>query len=79
MCTFKILSKIIRNCLNQLKKDKLKTIAIPAIGSGNLNFPANIVALVIIEACFQFLKENQDTKYQINIVIYEKDFDVYEV
>ena len=67
---------IIRNCLEQLKKDNLKSIAFPAIGSGNLNYPSNLVAEAIIEECVKFLKQNEDTEFEIYIIVYEKDHDL---
>jgi O-acetyl-ADP-ribose deacetylase (regulator of RNase III) len=60
-----------------LKKDNLKSIAFPAIGSGVLNFPAETVARIMIETCSKFLKEND--QYSIKIVIYENAFDMINV
>ena len=68
----------IRNCLQQLKKDNLSSIAIPAIGTGNLNFPQELVVNIITDTCQKFLEENNNV-FEIQIVVYEKNEDLYQV
>ena len=62
-----------------MKKDNLKSIAFPAIGSGVLNFPAETVARIMIETCSKFLRENNNQEFKIKIVIFEKAFDMIHV
>ena len=68
----------IRNCLQQLKKDNLSSIAIPAIGTGNLNFPQELVVNIITDTCQKFMEENNNV-FEIQIVVYEKNEDLYQV
>ena len=63
----------------QLKKDNLKSIAIPAIGTGNLRYPSDLVAETTIDACKTFLNQNKNDQFNIQIVIYEKDEEVFKV
>jgi O-acetyl-ADP-ribose deacetylase (regulator of RNase III) len=61
-----------------LKKDNLKSIAFPAIGSGNLKYPQDLVVNTITETCQKFLEENNN-EFEIQIVVYEQNEDLYQV
>jgi O-acetyl-ADP-ribose deacetylase (regulator of RNase III) len=66
------------DCLQQLKKDNFKSIAFPAIGSGNLKYPQDLVVNTITDTCQKFLEENNNA-YEIQIVVYEQNEDLFQV
>ena len=46
---------LIRKCLDQMENDKLRSIAIPAIGTGNLCYPCEEVAKVLFQEVTRYL------------------------
>ncbi|XP_069331213.1 protein mono-ADP-ribosyltransferase PARP14-like [Eulemur rufifrons] len=60
----KIMEDIIRECLEITESLSLKSIAFPAIGTGNLGFPKTIFAELIISEVFKFSSKNQPTALQ---------------
>ncbi|KAK3549858.1 hypothetical protein QTP86_015477 [Hemibagrus guttatus] len=60
-----ILQGIIDNCLKKAEKQKMTSISFPAIGTGNLHFPIDLVSKILLSeihafsasVCPQFLKE----------------------
>ncbi|XP_036907370.1 protein mono-ADP-ribosyltransferase PARP14 [Sturnira hondurensis] len=60
----KIMEDIIRKCLETTENLSLKSIAFPAIGTGNLGFPKTIFAELIISEVFKFSSNNQPTSLQ---------------
>ena len=74
------LKRIIKNCLDELKKLGFKSIAFPAIGTGALKYPNELAASTIIDTCLAFLQdEDPNNQFDIQIVIFEENGDVYEV
>ena len=69
-----VLRQIVKSCLNAIHNDKLKSIAIPAIGTGNLRFPHSVVANVFFEEAVSFLTDNRETTLNdIRFVAYHRD------
>ncbi|XP_028405586.1 protein mono-ADP-ribosyltransferase PARP15-like isoform X1 [Dendronephthya gigantea] len=69
-----ILRKLIRKCLDQLEKDRFTSIAIPAIGTGNLHFPRSEVANVFFEEVGDYLiGQPQSPINDIRFVAYSGD------
>ncbi|XP_036075687.1 protein mono-ADP-ribosyltransferase PARP14 isoform X2 [Rousettus aegyptiacus] len=60
----KIMEDIIRKCLTITESLSLKSIAFPAIGTGNLGFPKTVFAELIISEVFKFSSKNQLTTLQ---------------
>lgn len=53
---------------------KLASIAFPALGTGNLRYPAGEVAKVMVEGAVDYLKQNPSCGIQqMVVVIYNKD------
>lgn len=63
-CAFQIMEDIIRECLTITESLSLKSIAFPAIGTGNLGFPKTVFAELIISEVFKFSSKNQLTTLQ---------------
>ena len=70
---------IICNCLRELKKNRHKSIGFPAIGTGMLNYSHDLVAKLITYTSDDFLRDNKAEKFDIQIIIFDRDVDVYEV
>uniref|UniRef100_UPI00398F072A poly(ADP-ribose) polymerase family member 14-related sequence 1 isoform X2 n=1 Tax=Pristiophorus japonicus TaxID=55135 RepID=UPI00398F072A len=70
----KLLQKIIEDCLNHTEALQLVSIAFPAIGTGNLCFPKNLVATMMFEEVLKF-SSKRDTKYLKNVhfVVHPED------
>ncbi|ELK18092.1 Poly [ADP-ribose] polymerase 14 [Pteropus alecto] len=60
----KIMEDIIRECLTITESLSLKSIAFPAIGTGQLGFPKTVFAELIISEVFKFSSKNQLTTLQ---------------
>ncbi|XP_036098481.1 protein mono-ADP-ribosyltransferase PARP14 [Molossus molossus] len=60
----KIMEDIIRECLEITESLSLKSITFPAIGTGNLGFPKNVFADLIISEVFKFSCNNLPTALQ---------------
>ncbi|XP_023932230.1 poly [ADP-ribose] polymerase 14-like isoform X2 [Lingula anatina] len=70
-----ILRQFIQNCLNELSRTGFLSIAFPAIGTGNLGFPKDLVAKAMFEEIKNFSSANSHTSLKdVLFVIYEKDF-----
>ena len=68
------LRNIVKDCLKKVQDDRLKSIAIPAIGTGNHKFPHSTVANIFFEESLKFLADNpQTTLCDIRFVAYHKD------
>jgi poly [ADP-ribose] polymerase 10/14/15 len=61
-------------------KKGIRSIAFPAVGSGNLRFPPDIVAKSMLEAVDNFSSRNTRTSInEVRFVIYGKDDATYDV
>ena len=61
-----------QKCLEACDKLRASTIAFPALGAGNLNYPQNVVADVMVNTIAAYLKANHTTTYikTIKLVIF---------
>ena len=65
---------IIKKSLYEAQKRKLSSIAIPAIGTGNLQFPHNRVAAASFDEVMTFSKNNPSSVLkEVHLVVYHKD------
>ncbi|KAI0242563.1 Protein mono-ADP-ribosyltransferase PARP14 [Lamellibrachia satsuma] len=72
-CT-EILGKLIANSLSTVHKKKLGSIAIPAIGTGVLRVPPEVVATVMLDELCEFSRLNPQTQLRdVRFVVYPKD------
>uniref|UniRef100_A0A8C5HA66 Poly [ADP-ribose] polymerase n=1 Tax=Gouania willdenowi TaxID=441366 RepID=A0A8C5HA66_GOUWI len=72
-CVFQELRKIISDCLNRVENDALTSITFPAIGTGNLGFPRDQVADVMLDAVISVLSKNTSgTLTTLRIVIFQE-------
>jgi poly [ADP-ribose] polymerase 10/14/15 len=73
-CTYlslQVLRQLIQKCLQEAEKDKFTSIAIPAIGTGNLQFPREEVAKVFFEEVSSYLMIHpQSTIKDVRFVVY---------
>ena len=68
------LRDIIKKCLKEAQKRKLASIAIPAIGTGNLGYPRDRVAAASFDEVLTFSKNNPSTTLkEVHLVVYGKD------
>lgn len=55
----------------------LNSISFPSIGTEDLKYPFHVVAGRMIKTCFQFMANNSNKSYNINIVLNENDPNLY--
>ena len=68
------LRAIIKKCLNEAQKRSLVSIAIPALGTGNLGYPRDRVAAASFDEVLAFSKNNPDsTLREVHLVVSDKD------
>ena len=71
---FQTLRRIVNKCLEQLRKDKLTSIAIPAIGTGNLDFPRSEVSKIFFEEVTRFLTTHPPSIINdVRFVVYDPE------
>ena len=68
-----MLYELIRKLLVEATKDGLTSISIPALGTGILGFPSDLVAKNMFETCHDYVKNTQTTLTHIVFVVYEGD------
>ncbi|XP_078371828.1 protein mono-ADP-ribosyltransferase PARP14-like isoform X2 [Oculina patagonica] len=69
-----VLRDIINKCLNEAQKRSLVSVAIPAIGTGNLGYPRDRVAAASFDEVLKFSKNNPSgTIKEVHMVVYDKD------
>ena len=65
---------VIKKCLNEAQKRSLVSIAIPALGTGNLGYPRDRVAAASFDEVLAFSKNNPgSTLKEVHLVVYDKD------
>ena len=68
------------NCLREVHQRSLRSVAFPAIGTGQLGFPAKVVAEVMIDEIHKFSQNNpQTTLRDMRFVVYPKDTKTIQV
>ncbi len=71
---------MVKKMLVEANKNGLVSIAIPAIGTGNLGFPRDVTARVMYEAAAEFSKENASSSLtDIRFWVYDKDTPTIQV
>ncbi|KAK3095211.1 hypothetical protein FSP39_011607 [Pinctada imbricata] len=61
-------------CLETADTNQLKSIAFPALGTGQLGYPADLVAGTMYRCISQFEKDNPSTSLvEVQLVVYHKD------
>lgn len=71
---------IIRKCLEITASLSLRSIAFPAIGTGNLGFPKNVFAELIVSEVFKFSSKNRQTTLQmVHFLLHPNDLENIQV
>ena len=71
---------MLKKILEQAMKQGMTSIAIPAIGTGNLNFPRDVTARVMYETVADFSKDNPTSATNdIRFWVYDKDVQTVQV
>jgi len=66
--------ELIKKCLDMAHGSSRKSIAIPAIGTGNLGVPAEIACWIMYDSVDKFSQSNATTSLtDIRFVVYDKD------
>ncbi|XP_004675217.1 PREDICTED: poly [ADP-ribose] polymerase 14 [Condylura cristata] len=74
MSAYKSMEDLIRKCLEISESLSVKSIAFPAIGTGNLGFPKPVFARLIISEVFKFSSKNQATSLQeVQFLLHPQD------
>ncbi|XP_069010893.1 poly(ADP-ribose) polymerase family member 14-related sequence 1 isoform X2 [Embiotoca jacksoni] len=70
----KTLNGILKDCLGKAEGDGLTSISFPAIGTGNLGFPKDLVASVMLDAIVAFSSSKQPKHLKkVMIILYPGD------
>lgn len=81
-CIFlnQVLQTFIKACLTETQNQKMTSIAFPAMGTGNLGYPRDMVAEEMCSCIVNFSKDNPKTCVKnVSFVIYEKDIPTIQV
>jgi len=74
VCVCQTMRDLIKSCLEMAHKSSRKSIAIPAIGTGNLRVPAVTACWVMYDEVDKFSQNNAATSLtDIRCVVYNKD------
>ena len=77
---FQVLKDILTICLKEAHGSKFTSLAMPALGTGFLRYPADMAATATLEALESFVENNPKTKLKdISVIVYYKDTDSYKV
>ncbi|CAL1541137.1 unnamed protein product [Lymnaea stagnalis] len=69
-----VIKTVVTDMLNEASKESLTTIAMPALGSGNLSYNSALTCLSILSAVREFALANQQTSVtKVGLVIFPKD------
>ncbi|XP_022096545.1 poly [ADP-ribose] polymerase 14-like isoform X2 [Acanthaster planci] len=70
----KSLATLVQSLLKQAETLKMVSMAIPALGTGNLNYPPDVTARVMYEAVVTFSSQHPNAVLKdIRFVVYDKD------
>ncbi|KAM8933425.1 protein mono-ADP-ribosyltransferase PARP14-like [Pelodytes ibericus] len=75
----KVLKKVIKNCLLLTEQERLQSIGLPALGTGNLRFPKPLAAALMFDVVSKFSRKN-DLRYlqEVNIILFPSDTDTIQ-
>ncbi|KAL3863208.1 hypothetical protein ACJMK2_004974 [Sinanodonta woodiana] len=66
------------NCLSEADQRKLTSIAFPALGTGTLKYPKDVVAREMFNCVSDFLTKNADTSLvDVYFVVFQKDLETF--
>ncbi len=75
-----ILSGIFKDCLHKAEDSGLTSISFPAIGTGNLGFPKDLVASVMLDEILEFSRTKQPKHLKkVVIILYTGDAQTVQV
>ncbi|XP_016383980.1 poly [ADP-ribose] polymerase 14-like [Sinocyclocheilus rhinocerous] len=66
----KVLSQIIRNCLKNAETWRMASVVFPAIGTGNLKFPKDLVARIMLTEVLEF---NSTNLREVTVIVHPSD------
>lgn len=67
-------------CLNHVHKNRLSSVAFPALGTGNLGYPRETVAKEMFSIVHNFGSNNPSTSVNdVRFVLYDRDVDTVKV
>ncbi|XP_032880484.1 protein mono-ADP-ribosyltransferase PARP14 [Amblyraja radiata] len=73
--TEKVLKNLIKDCLKNTEGSNLDSIAFPAIGTGNLCFPKDVVASIMFQAVLKFSTDRKPAHLKtVYIVVHPDDY-----
>ena len=75
----KSIEKVVNICMKSLQEKKLSSISFPAIGTGNLGYPAQIVAQNMILSVQKYLTDNPNESFAVNLVLSPQFTDILKV
>uniref|UniRef100_A0A3B5ME99 Poly [ADP-ribose] polymerase n=1 Tax=Xiphophorus couchianus TaxID=32473 RepID=A0A3B5ME99_9TELE len=76
----KTLAGIFKDCLDLAEKTRLSSITFPAVGTGNLGFPKNLVATLMLDKFLEFSSQRQSKNLKkIAVVLYPGDAQTIKV
>ncbi|XP_038071270.1 protein mono-ADP-ribosyltransferase PARP14-like isoform X2 [Patiria miniata] len=68
------LKKLVLSLMEDAEQNEMLSIAIPALGTGNLNYPADVTARVMYESVLEFSSQHPNGVLKdIRFVVYDKD------
>ncbi|KAL3863199.1 hypothetical protein ACJMK2_004965 [Sinanodonta woodiana] len=74
--TLLILTTFMNNCLSEADQRKLTSIAFPALGTGTLKYPKDVVAREMFNCVSDFLTKNASTSLvAVYFVVYQEDLE----
>jgi len=77
---FQDLRALISNALIEAEQHNYVSLALPAVGTGNLKYPRHIVAKVIVEEIVSFSQQHPHTKLKdVRIVLFPQDLETIQV
>lgn len=77
---FQVVYKVISSCLGKASKAKYKSLAIPAIGTGKVNYPRKTVAKLLYKCVLKFSDKNPKSSLQsVTFVVFPKDVETVRV
>lgn len=80
LCLSQGLIKIIRHCLEQAEKLKMTSLSFPAIGTGNLSFPRDLVSRVLLKEIHSYShKRTPHHLTEVAIVVHPSDSQTVDV
>lgn len=79
-CAFQVLRRFVENCLSLADDRKFKTLAFPAIGTGRLQIPPDVVASCVKEVVEKYSSSHPQTSVEkLIFVIHEADTANFQV